>query len=418
MPRIPRARHEGYDWAGRPIVRVLDDVQCADVIPTNLGLRQFSYTPDGTPIEAYGWFCCDAFCYETEIDDLSCFKLPDLWPLGPGPGIMKRIAFYLFDVNSCLSAVGVQTILNYRSADQKWGGTVTLRGCTLDLLLSVNVGDPTDPGKFTLEYSGGGDSGTLTVGYFCSDPLIINFGQVTLQHCCACPGTGSGTTDNPAEVNFYAATNCRPPRFGRHSYYDWDGTPVVVNARTCLWDQVDPDSCSIMTCPVNFYVANVADCSCLAGSYTGNYGTGTWEALGVGDCANAAKIDMTCTPAGVDSRGRTLVRLDITVECGVTTTGTASVTILATDLESLDVTVTISLTAPSLTCTDCLYEFNAMTAGWMLLSGCAGTGCSECPNTPVDPPIDPVDGQQYSESCPAVTPECCYGTITVRATRA
>lgn len=426
MPRIPRARHESYDYAGRPVVRVLDDVTCADSLPDFLGLRHVGYTAGGYPVEAYAWVCCDAFCTPAELNSADCYKQPLLWPLGPGPGITKRVAVYVFDVSSCLSAVGARAVLTYDAGDGKWHGSVSFRGGTLNLVFEVTAAPTGDPAKFTLTYSGCGsspnwDSGTLTAGYSCSDPLYINFGQANFPFCCTCPGSGSTTTDTPAALNFYVAANCRAPRLGRHVHYGRDGSPQVVVPRSCPWDLTDPVGCAVMTCPVVFSVTNVSDCACLAGDWPASYTGGAWEALAVGGCVGTASIDMTCSDAGEDAQHRSLVTLAVNVVCGAATTGSGSVTLLAADLDDLDETVTIDLVTPTApTCTDCTWQWSDMLAAWTLLSGCTGdVGCGSCPETPASPPGSPSDGDTWSETCPGVTAsECCTGRITVRCTRA
>lgn len=423
MPKIPRARHFGYDWAGRPIVRILPDVACADNIPEFLGTRHFSYGLSGLPFEAYAWECCDAICSQAEIDSNDCYKLPLLWPLGPGPGITKRVVVYLSDVNSCFSSIGKKAVLTYSVVDDKWHGSVSLRGCTLTLTFSVNPGLPGDPGKFTLEYDGGtpSDQGSLSVGYFCSDPLTINFGQATLPLCCTCPASGTGTTDTPAEVAFYAVANCRHPRFGRHSYYD-NGIPVVVKSRNCLWDQVDPTGCGIITCPLSAAITDVSGCACLEGTYTLDYLAGAWEyASGYPCTGSPGQMTVSCTDAGVDSQGRKLVQLSVDIVCGAAAGGSGSKIILASEMEDLDETVQVTITRPSSSCTDCSFEYNEMTAAWMLLSGCEGSSCGACGESPSNPPANPLDytTTPWTEPCPGDPGnECCSGTVDVRVTRA
>lgn len=123
---------------------------------------------------------------------------------------------------------------------------------------------------------------------------------------------------------------------------------MLALPRVCPWDQVDPDTCAIMTCPVMLSVTNVSGCACFAGDWTADYSGGAWENLAVGSCPGGlATFRMSCIDMGADSHGKKLVKLKIDVSCAATNIGSGeSGVFLATDLETLDETITVTMTDP------------------------------------------------------------------------
>jgi hypothetical protein len=165
------------------------------------------------------------------------------------------------------------------------------------------------------------------------------------------------------------------------------------------------------------------DCACMAGTYdlpvvTTTEGVQSWEtdtpAFPCGGGVQRIFASCRCNSDGTST-------ISLTVICGASNTGAGSVTFATCDMASLSVTIPISMTDPlSCTCTgDCHYQYNAMLPGWQLLGNdcdCNGSPdpCDTCPETPVNPPGSPTDGQLYDEACTGGTdPDCCIGTIDV-----
>ena len=422
VTRVPRGRHVVYVPPDTPATRELPSVTCLDNLPEFLGGRHFSYTVHNVPLTAWDWACCDAFCTPEEIAAGDCYKVPTCYTLGPGPGIAKRIALYAFDAASCWSARGIIDELTYDAADDKWRGvTLALRGGSIAVEFECVPGLPNnDPDKFKLTLTGAclpTNPTVLTAGYQCSDPLMIAFPQFTAGDCCQCNGNIADPpyTTEPGEVQIFVATNCRPPRIGRHIRYDGDAfTPVTAHARNCQWDQLDDYVCGNMKCPLTATVTNVTDCACLAGGYNLDYINTQWVYTGtMGGCGSAGEIVVTCTDNGDGT-----VTLHVDVTCGANNVGTADITIPGHDLEDLDETVTIDMTDPTpTTCGTCTFQWNEMAMAWSQISANC-TGDCTCVDEMTIPP-GTVDGEQITLPCDGsyVVP-CCIGRITVRLMRA
>src|SRR5688500_16869251 len=94
------ARHTGYviptgGTVPVPVVTELDHLQCLTTPPEFPHLRLVDYKATGEPVLAEGWECCDAICTDAEEAADACFVEADAWPLGPGPGIMRRVRAYV-----------------------------------------------------------------------------------------------------------------------------------------------------------------------------------------------------------------------------------------------------------------------------------------------------------------------------------
>lgn len=426
MPRIPRGRHISYTVLSDPITRELPSVVCLDSIPEFLEGRHVSYDWSGTPITVWDWACCDVFCTPEEIEGDDCYKLPECYTLGPGPGIAKRIGLYGYDAQNCWSARDIFEVLTYSITDDKWHGTVVLRNGSVDVTFECVDGLPNnDAGKFKLTLSGDclpTNPTIVTAGYSCSDPLLVAFTQIVVGDCCQCPGIPSDPfTDEPAEISIYVSTNCRAPRTGRHAWYKIEGntvTPVTLHSKVCDWNQIDNYTCGNMKCPLNATIENVTDCACMEGSYNLNYITNQW-------IWNGNFTGCTSSPAGeitvlCEDNGDGTVTLTVTVVCGADNVGTSEITIPAEDLEDLDEIVTISMTDPTATggpCGTCQYQWNEMAMAWTRLTNDC-TGDCTCVDEFSLPP-GTVDGEIIEVACEGSTPpDCCIGEITVRLMRA
>jgi hypothetical protein len=166
--------------------------------------------------------------------------------------------------------------------------------------------------------------------------------------------------------------------------------------------------------------AGGGECNCLAGTYHLDHLSGEWNGLGVGGCLSPANFHLFCSGGGDATVGD--ITLTLTVDCGATNTGTGSVTFPAIEWDTVDATITVPLADPSAgPCTGggCTYMYVEMVPGWVLQADdCTDPNCNPCPNGPLNPPADPVDGQTYTEACTGSNPpSCCIGTITARITR-
>lgn len=370
MPNVGRYRHIGYADSGKLLMRRLLDVDCADLLPSSPEFQAGRYiglTPSLKKLFAYCWECCDAVCPDdTTLDSCyngqSCYVHDVLWPVGDGPGILRKIAFYVSDASTCWSARGKRGYLCYNAVTDKWEGDFTIRGGTVSLEFSVNAGPVDDPSKFTLAYSttanayGETDSGSIDQGADCIDPLLIAFVQFQVPISCECwdvqtpsspPNPERPITDTTSQIQVSIATNCHKLVIARHIGYTSDGKLLMARTLPCTWDQTDEDDlhCGSMTCGIKAIVSSV-DCPCYDDTYNLDYLTGSWQSVtqfincGAGP---GGTISVTCTDLADDGTGVPKVRLSLSFDCGADHSGSATKDIPAADLEDLDETLAVSV---------------------------------------------------------------------------
>lgn len=378
--QILRARHVGYLTAGQlPTVTELPDVGCTDSLPQYLAGRHVNYYGPLGQL-AFAWTCCEAL--DGQYVTASCF------PYGPGPGITRSVALAVTDVSACWSGRANRKVILCYGTDNKWHGSIPLRGGTLNFtwecLPDLNP-DPLLGPRPTFRLSWQGclrngiyDSGSDTQVPSCYDPLIISYPMHLFPRCCDCnDGSYTGPiTDSPAALSFGIVANCRKIRVGRHVYYGLNtpgsnpppntcvgpcgdpctalppgtgtltgATPVVAINLKCRWDQVDCYQCENMTCPLVAELTGSGGTNCpLAGVGGLNFVSGGWTAAIAGATVSVVCINV---PHGCEGRNPApRVTLAVTITCGVTNTGTATITIPAKRLEDLDVTLNVPMTDP------------------------------------------------------------------------
>lgn len=428
-----KARHADYRPDGTPVYALMPSIACLDSFPEFPYAQHIHYTLGALPLYATPYQCCDAVCpddptgqpcYDGHAD---CKVKLDCYP----GGITRRIDIYLTNVDTCHSAAGKRATLCYDDGLGYWTGAVGLRGGSLNLTFRCNPGDPGDPGKFSLDgYCGspGIEVFSLSAGYSCSNPLVIAFGQVQLPICCDCPISappGPPITDAAAEVAFYAVANCHNYVWAQHVDYKSDGTPIFSTDKPCVWDPGPAATC-FMKCGVIATITDIStgthDCTCMDGTYDLDYTTGAeWDYAGGFSCPGGSpgEIHMSCVYIGLVD-GVPTIRLCLFVLCGVDGFGgSACVDIPAEDLEDLDVTFEFDVTGTIIHCGgNCSYQWIEMLNAWDFDGGACDPPCTECGESPINPPPDPVDGQVWTEPCPGDTSnECCTGRIRVRVMR-
>lgn len=407
---------------GTPIIVKLNSAVCAESPPDFMGFRHVGYD-GGFSLVAYAFTCCDAYCADGDED---CYVEQEC---AGGVGISNTVYAYFADVNSCLSASGQKSKMEYNESKGAWYGGVTLRGGTLSMEFRCVGGsyklswwgcepecdDPTSVGTSS-------ESCSFTTAPECNDPLIVNFGQITLDDCCDCD---SDHTNVEAEVQIVVVANCRKVVTARHvGYAAGDagdpGVPIVAIEKDCQRHEHDAPDCTDLTCGVVMTVTGSGDCACMSGSAIAPYndpgGNPTWQAS-IGSCDAQADYVMACT---TNCNGTVTYHLVVT--CGAANTGEGFVTIPAEDVENLDITFEIEMTDPTVGgCSgSCVYQWNEMTQTWQLVeSSCTPpANCDECPNGPNDPSPGSVDGEFRSDPCPGGTEApCCEGFISVRVMR-
>jgi hypothetical protein len=260
--KIVAARHVGFTNASHfrtPAVVELLHLDCVTDAPQYPHLRHAYENPSGVPVMAESWTCCEAHCTDAEVLANDCYKEPDCWPLGPGPGITKYVRAYVSLREPCTGLGKLYSvILTYdetagTSGDPKWLGRVPSPAGDLCLAFSC---DPLlavdDPGKFVLEYqlvqcTELGNVGVAVAGYACPDPLRVSFTPFGLPLCCTPPGCDPVfTTPN---VTVYVVANCRKVVWGRHyGFYEepYTGTgeapryPLIATDKPCPWHADSP----------------------------------------------------------------------------------------------------------------------------------------------------------------------------------
>ncbi len=303
----------------------------------------------------------------------------------------------------------------------KWRGSVTLRGGTLNIeVCYVEDSDPANP-QFTLAWSGCDTCcEKITVFAQCADPIMINFGNITVDNCCDCLHSTEGGI-----INLFVVANCHPTVLARHIDYTDAGVPIVAQSSPCPYaGDVEP-GCDEAHCGLHATVTNVDGCDCLAGDYILSWVSIDWEAMNVGDCHDLGDIKMVCRN-NFDDKGRLVsMTLQIDVVCGATNTGTAEITLdLLADplaMEDLDVTFDVTMTDPSSDCSGtCFFTWNAMDMSWhQTENDCVGGGIGTCDCVdPLTIPPGSFDGQTVTLPCVAsAAPSCCVGHIQIRVTR-
>ncbi len=340
-----RARHVGYKADGMPLVRRLPNVQCLPG-PEFLGARHIGYTP-AVPLLAWAWECCDAVCPDSEEE---CYVQEECFTSGITPGISRRLVAYLTDVVTCHTARNKKVVLEYDEVNEWWYGEVMLRGGTLEITFNCGVGDDDDPGKFSLILSGC-HSDNYLAGYVCADPLRVDFNNIEMPTCCDCPTVGFPSTDTVPTVNIHILGNCRKTVFARHVGYTAAGMPIVARERPCDWAVTDEtEACLDMTCPIEAEIDTTGDCDCMDGIYPMDYASGQWiNEQGFAGCLGATgSIAAECTDIGGG-----MLRMTVTITCGVTSGGSGFLDFPAEDLEDLDITVDVTVdnsTDPSECC--------------------------------------------------------------------
>lgn len=437
MPAVYLGRHFEYVRSGSstgvPIVREMPSQVCIDngLDFDYYGLRHFRYAAGLQPVLATALKCCDRLDPCDRVES-SCLA----------GGIDPHINLYALPVENCNSAHNRLTELTYcftpgygsgdcevldcadpppatpagcTSCEQpgqgKWTGGLSLRGGTVNFEMCCYL----DAGNLAFRLIWRGcDEGCVEVFPQCVDPLIINFGNITLSNCCYCTNSVQSGT-----INLWGVANCYPVVWGRHTHYNASGIKVISRETSCAWHGNLPQGC-LPHCGLVATITNVSDCSCLAGTYQLNYtSTGSdafWDAddLSVG-CAVSpmTTFRLTCT----DNNDGT-VDLELTLVCGTTNISVSDpITVPYADMEYLDVTFDVEMVDPSSvgSCGTCTYQWNEMPMSWSLISDNC-TGACSCSDPPVD--AGAYDGEQRAIDCGgSYTVPCCIGFISVRVMR-
>jgi hypothetical protein len=437
MPPNILARHTGYLADGTPILREYVQPGCAvEPYPELLGLRHYAYDTDGTPIGMAALTCCDELsdCPRVEgvclpmspviklhvINLANCDsareRIVDMHYCYPGGIVYDRPAVpaKCLDIPDCSPAADLPDCPSCDVEGQgKWTGSLALRGGTVNFEICCT---PDAPAQWTLLWRGCDSGCRFGIPPDCEDPLRVNFGNIPVPECCDCLTVNFPTS---AEMNVFFVANCRATVLARHVGYTEGGTPIVAQATSCGFSQNRALGC-LSQCDL---VASVSGCACIAGDYplplTISGDNPRWEIVTFGACPEGtAGFAMTCEVL-LDGDGKPTgyVRLFASLTCGVTGTGSATVDILATDVETLDVTFNITVTCPAPTvCGTCSWTWHDMSVMWDLTDS-ACTGDCVCADISGTPPG--TDGQTMTRDCvsTAVPDCCCAGTVTVRVTR-
>ena len=408
---------------GIPIIVKMPSAFCADPgqQPEIMGMRHVGFSPLGAPVLSYGFTCCDAVPRDDDPEPYVEI------PCHGGIGITRKAYAYLTNVSNCVSAIGKKAELIYDDpdlgGDGKWKGSVELRAGTLHLAFSC-VGS----GSYLLEWWGcepecddptkATGTGSVVCSFQtaaeCDTPLVVNFGNITLDDCCDCV---LENTTVAAEINLYVVANCNRVVVCRHVDYNRGststGVPIVAFERDCGYQVHTNAGCSDVECGLFMTVTGEGDCDCLDCAIIFPYLAGTWQ-VACGNCPEAADYTMSCHD---NCDGTSTYTLNVV--CGATNTGSGTVTIPKEDIEDLDITFNISLVDPAAgSCTGtCIYQFTM--AGWTLESHTCSIGCEDCGEEPSDPTPEEVLAGTATRSCTGGgTPApCCIGNIEVRVMR-
>jgi len=427
------ARHIDYTSAGLKLLKELPfDICIENGLSTNQAARHIEYIALSVPIVAAALDCCNDIAFRANADpptddtgDETC--LPN------GKRIPHEMYGHVLDVENCLSAHhgrivfsfagfpgGSQAIpggsgcepYGYPSTTNQWYGTLSLRGGDLLLAVSCLPGGPPDfiP-TFRLSWIGC-DEGCVDVLPQCIDPLIINFGNITLPSCCDCIESQTTTTGT---INIWVVANCYDVVWARHIGF-LDGKPLVAKRNKCYYSGEVPETCSIMTCGLVATITAIdSDCACLNGTVALPYVLTQWYYLGTG-CGQPLTLRMRCEDGGAGSGswpGTGWVTLIFDIICGADTTGTGYAFVRARDMENLDVEFLIYVSgSASAPCGECTWQWNEMPMSWSQLTFCDG-GCSCAP-----PDFSgTVDRQTTTTPCSMGDTACCNGWVSVRVMR-
>lgn len=430
MPSVFWGRHIGYtevevdgELTVVPQVEELPFGNCG-LDKSLIGGRHVSYTPYdpafivpmGVPIVATPLDCCESI--SKEDPQTECF-------LGLGTAYDKMVAMTL-DVENCYEAQRQRVVfifnggpwpfpfiinpacnpLNYPGAGY-WVGGMSLRGGDVTFIISCEPGSfPDYTPHFRLSWTGC-DEGCAEAIPDCLDPLLINFGNVTLSNCCGCPDSEFSGTINP-----YISSGCKQTVFARHVSYNRQGIPIVAKTSSCLYNAEHVESCTLAQCGLIATIDSSDECACMNGSTVLHAGDGTW--IGTTTmCGHPASIYLNCTDLGIIDHV-SYVQLDLSIVCGADTTGVASMVIPALDLVNLDVTFEdVPISGPGSGCAgNCQWQWAEMPMTWSQITFCSG-GCSCAePSFP-----GTVDGQIAYTNCTGASTACCNGYIDVRITR-
>lgn len=164
----------------------------------------------------------------------------------------------------------------------------------------------------------------------------------------------------------------------------------------------------------------VNSCSCLEGTGTvtqlSEPGPGgallpDWEGS-VSTSCGSAHVEVFC-----DDNGDGTHTITVNVDCNATNIGSSTAIVASADLNTLDVTLTLTMTDPvwSLGCATCRYQWFAMPMQWVFVSNDCGLGYCACPDEGSLPPGS-VDLEEQDFDCVQTATPCCLGTIQVRVT--
>lgn len=343
MPRIIKGRHVGYVGdSTMPVIREMPPSTCINSIQDFMGARQigYGYQNPFTPRVAFDLECCNSVseqkhynvCWGDLVDDV--------------------IVAHVLDVQNCYSAHhqtitfswagtgGGDTSLCpcYEFGRDRWTGSLALRSGTVDLTLCC-----TDSG-WLLCWKGC-DYGCQAVAPLCDIPLILNFGNILLEHCCNCE---TGLTNGGGHINIWAAANCIPTVMARHIGYTESGQPIVARINNCVYSDDAPCGCLMATCGLVCEIIGLGDCSCmsttilLGGSSLPN-NTASWSGS-YSACGELTPmpitVQLTCN-GGVEPGDS--VNLQFDIQCGADNVGTGGASVPACDMEDLDVSFTVAM---------------------------------------------------------------------------
>lgn len=166
---------------------------------------------------------------------------------------------------------------------------------------------------------------------------------------------------------------------------------------------------------------SVNSCSCLEGSGTATQATSPpptnillaeWNGEISTACGAAAHVQIFCTD---NANGTHTIQVNI--GCGATNVGSSTIVVPTAELNTLDVTLSITMTDPvwSLGCNTCRFQWFEMPMSWVLMSNDCGDGYCACPAAE-DLPPGTVDLEEQDFDCIQTSYPCCLGTIDIRVT--
>ena len=361
----------------------------------------------GVPLLANGWTCCDGV--KNTYVEQSCF------PFGDPVGLQNRAIMYATNVQNCPSFGVARTFMDYAAG--AW--TATLLGLTMSLTCNPDEPDPTSPNKFLLTLGGCHyPTATITGTLICLDPIWIDYNNIVLYDCCECP---EHSTDTAPTINISIRLNCRHVAWARYVGFTQYGVPVVAKEVMCVWDDTPGLSCNEIACELHAAITNVSGCECMVMSFLlCHNGTGQWNFPGAYVLCIAPSCDapstgsLTCVDNGDGTSTFTF-----TIHCGTVNNGSGFVIVNNEDIEALDITIRVTMTASGTPCSgSCRYQWNEMAQQWAPLDNTCTGDCFDCDPLPSLPP-GTFDGQITSLPCtgPLGALGCCVGSFDLRVTR-